>query len=71
VSHHLATRLSGIPRCAACTRFTGLDMLPAMSGGPAERRAAIAVVLMAMISWIGKHAERRCRHPMLAGAPAT
>jgi hypothetical protein len=46
-------------------------MLPAMSGGPAERRAAIAVVLMAMISWIGKHAERRCHHPMLAGAPAT
>lgn len=46
-------------------------MLPTMSGGPAERRAAIAVALSAMVSWAGKHAERLHHPHMLAGAPAT
>lgn len=44
-------------------------MLPAMSGGPAERRAAVA--LSATISWAGKHAERLRYHRMLTEAPAT
>ena len=44
-------------------------MLPAMSGGPEERRAAVA--LSAIISWAGQHAERLHRPRMLAEAPAT
>lgn len=46
-------------------------MLPAMSGVPAERRAAIAVALSAIVLWAGQHAGRLYHPHMLAGAPAT
>jgi hypothetical protein len=74
VSHHLATSppgASGIPPGVACTRLTRLDMLPAMSGGPAERWAAIAVALSAIVSWADKRATRLHHPHMPAGAPPT